>query len=1591
MASIFTKVLDRVTPWNRGGEVQRRLEKKKKDEEEAKRRAMNFAGSKTYNRNTPDQEQSQPLDPQKPVNIFEDLNKDLTLGRQPDPVVSVQNQPLPIAEPPQPGTVIKPKQNLFERARDQFDANTQADQYRRAEGNRLKGENKDIVLRDPGNIVSKTPVVGTATKMINTAGVQDRQIKATARMLIAQATGNTEAYRKAAEDARSAEENFKKNKGGLFNVGTLYDSEAARRGDIKTGVTDITLPSVVAAADVYTLGKGSAISEGFKQGGKAAFRTQAPNIVKAGVGNYASGDLDARSQGATNEQAVKAGLINSVLGLAPDILLPMIGKSLKNRVIPSLFKGRGVNPTDIVEEVDDAAISASAEAAIQATKPRPIPVQQNIPVSDLGGDSLDIPVQIKTPEKPIIREVAGDAKVATPNAQIAQNVVDVRRATAAENVPSARPDTRIEGVTPRAPERPFALDENTVATGQAKVVDDYATLLREVGEGNGVDILPDGRRASNNYRPADTKGKKMSKTAWREEAERQLANGEADTAFQKAFNESADPEVQALLAKGERPDVPEGQPIVVKTVNGIDVVDNTNVPQNLPEVPGTVRVTEQTSPMAAKTEAVANTPTVSTPVALPKEVQEVLDNPKQFNKRQVAAARNQRKLARQMAKTQEDTAAAMSRIEASKTNPGAGQPEGFAPTGEFRVGKRGNVSESASAVTEAQAGTREMADRSVDDLLDEIAGKETLSAGDRRRISAAKENLKNADPENFRATDKYKLLDRLEKAGRSDLGRGLALIPRTIRKTANGDALAARWERKIANVLDDPSKMTDGQWKQVQGANDAFTSARDRAGALEEQFRKTGSEADFKAWEQAHKAARDADTAAKMTEVKVAQQILKGEKGANVTKTIDALKKEADVNTMDFVTANMLSGTGTGFRNLFGTELAGVENRVGANLRAKITKGIFNEDVGGFDRQGARFGRKYGGGKWLGDMKRRASNGGKNPIEWSKNWATTINSAGESSMQSQVYSRLAKYYKNQFDGEGLTGKQLDLRMRHAMITDPDEMADIYLDATMKSSGLTGMFEKGQTIEKGVADLISRQVDSKYVQGASKLIMRILVGFPTATGNFLYQSAKRLTLGTPSYIESGLKAAQGDKVAAAQAFERGLKETGSGAAVYGLGAALGSAGLISGPYPSDPDERERWTRDGISENSIKIGGAWYPIPQGAGMFGLPLMTGAAVARDGTDGLKEMYSPKNLSKLLPTDQIQGTLNMLSGDGGPQDLKNTVASSVRALTPVGALLNQVSKSFDDTKNDTSTKDFWSNVFDQVYSGIPGVNNAMDIPDKTDAEGNVIRNPNAAQLAFGATSAVQDGGEQRSREINEETNSVLKQIDQYGLLDDANMEGVLKDSGLDAFNKAKSGKQLDESDIKALKEGLVKGVSSEGTDTAYLERGQYDTNLAVLKLKRDLMKEDTTVKPSSLKDIDTAIKRGEIYKEGEIPYDLISDYQGTGVEEWRKMGDPEADEYDPDMYQRLWDIDERMTKAGVSYKKGALDKHKYTAKNSGKGGGKGGKAGSKIDTDFGTLKDARSAPKVQQYDSIDGKAGSVPIIRRVRPNIVHKITSSG
>lgn len=1720
MANWFTRALDVATPWMRGGEVVRR--KKREEEEQSQnqpaptRAPQQPGGLQVTNSNNNQRISVDGFEPkpQKPVNVFEGLNKNLTLNKPNNAVEIINKEANRPVETPRPGAVVtpsrpqstlrvdnsgqnrritlpngravdttpaaetpeqvinrgldsgksfeqiasenrydingirdytkitrpnygvkveKPKQGFLNKVRDIFDANTQADQYRRQEGNRNKGENKNIVLENPGNIVSKTPVVGHVVKALNTLGGQGAELPAIAEGFFlekqrgdigrkieeAQANGNkalADAYKKE-WDAISARiefnnlvqnaghETFQKNKGGLLNTGTLYDEEGSRAGDAETALKDVVLPTAVSMLDLYTLGKGNAISEGVKQGGlRTGVQTQIPNIVKASAGNFTSGSADAIANDGSAADATKAGILNTIFGIVPDIGLPAIASGFKSRILPKFTRTGRVAAKDIISELDDAAISASAEAANVAMTPRPISIRQSIPINEVVGDEIGVPVRNMTeprPTGPIIQEFPGDATQATSN-QVIQKTVDDIKAEAASvandtSKPSQASINKFEGVTPRAPEAPFKLDENVTIKGQDDAVAEYAKWLKQMGEGNGVNLIDDGAggktRVTNNVRFGDTKGQRMTKAMWEDEARRQLEAGTAEPGVQQLFDEVADPELQSLLAKGEQAPVPQGTPIKVKQVNGINVMDDTNVPQNLPENPGTVRPTAANAPSNVKSEAVANTPVVSTPASLPKETQEILDNPKNFTKRQVASARNQRKLARQMAKTQEDTAEAMSRIETA--SPAKQSSEGFVQTGQFGKSENGGAYEKVSRAAERTQAVQETSQMSPDDIIQTARRNQGETGGftkrDMRNIRALVESKRIV-----RGTPEWNEARQILKEDGTVWGQTGALRNYTMRRTASTPELISRYESKLYKLADDPTKIDSKWFDEVEAAQDNYVVARDNATKAYNEFTRDPSSANAKAYHAAMDAADKADKVAKQTEYTVADKALRGNKDVKQVRELQKMAQEADLYQMDAVDASMLSGTGTFLRNFVNASVGGIEETLfgkGAAKLASFTKRsrANNIKIGGGAGRGSLEGFGKGVDNVVSASTARAKNAGWNPLEHIKNWSTTGNQLGDTVMDAQAFRNTFDHYRSVLKSQGYKGTELNDRAGVMSRADPDNVMREYQGVARVAAGLGQGITRNNKIEtiikNIVSDTISAGKPAQWSENVGKLTARMTVGFPTAIARSAVEGVKRFTLGAPTFAKA---LRESDPLKRAILMKEGLKQAGTGSAVIPpLFYALGSAGMITGSYPDDKEERARWEREGITENAIKIDGAYYQLPAYLGAWAVPGLFYSSLGRNGGDiPAAAADAAKSIPDLLPTDQISNITDVINGrsDLG-KFMAQTGAGAVRASTPAGALLNQISKSFDPTKNDTNSGTILENFVNKVVSGLPGVNGGLvDVPDKLDDEGNAIQNPNAAQVFAGAASAVQDKGEERTAEIQGQVTDALKGISDLGALSDQNLKAILSKEDAKLYDKAVSGGELKEKELASLKEALVKGVSSEGTDTAYLEKGQYDTNITALKMKRELMNADPTTKPSSLKDIDTAIKRGEIYKEKQIPYEDITEYKDISLDEWRNLGDPEDDSYDPEAYQRLWEIDQLMTKGGVSYGK-KLDKNKYYAKDSGKGRGGGSR---KMSTDFGKLTGGSFAPKVQQYATIDAKSGNIPIIRTVRPNIVHKITSS-
>ena len=1363
-------------------------------------------------------------------------------------------------------------------------------------------------------------------------------------------------------------------------------------GLAKSGVGNLTKRAVTSAVKREALDE--ATKAGFKTLAKNSVKTALPATavgtgIGAGAQAYLTGEVDPL-------EALKGGL--------------MVGGT--SMLIP--------NATRVTPEqrnlINAAKLGMADHSRINVDMPRTraksVPVVNNTPKRPLISDMTKNPGLV--PRTPVpIRELSGD----TPGI----NRVSVP--TAAERFasqPAARPDRAVEGMLPGRVED-TTLTNNlellkaevgiNMPKGTPKYMQDKVTPEGYFTEGRYKDdAYPKNFTAKADIPGTNIKaGDKVALIKGRDgrfDAILDKSYKEASTGYTISRETFVDPGMfTPSTAPAQKPtsnfsDAPKAiKQINVREVRSIPVDDMSSMPDPVRE---SIKVADQSQAAPNK----VNVPVTknASDAALPADAQEVLANPRKFNKRQVAAAQNQRKLARQMAKTKEQTAEAIGRIDAA--SPQKQTAEGFVPTGEFGKSVNGGPYQKVSRASEMQAAVAETANLSPAEVIRQASETAKQNGGgynrrDIRNIAALFETKRIQ-----RGTPEWDAARQILKEDGTNWGQTGALRNYKIRRDASANELISRFESKIYRLADDPSKVDSKLFDEVDAAETAFVDARDAATQAYNRFTESQTSANAKAYHAAQDAADKADMNAKQVEYMVAQKALKGNKDIQQVRELEKMAQEADMYQMDAVDAAMLSGTGTFSRNFTNASISSiVEEGLLGKGSSRIASKITGQNVGG---GGFIKGFKKGAVNVVDASKARYSAAGKNPLEHLKNWATTGNQLGDALIDGQTQRNTLDHYTQLLKEQGYKGRELRDRASVMARQDPYDVSETYQAAARTAAGLgAGITKEGRwklesDMKNAISDAISGGKPTQLSENVGKLVTRITIGFPTAIGRTAAEGAKR----TPflGQIIDGVKIARTQNPQTrAVLIKEAIKHAGSGFAIIpGIFYGLGASGAITGGYPEDQAERDRWEREGIKENSIKIGDDYYQLPAYLGSWAIPALFYASLGRNNGDFGAAVADMKTvIPSLLPTDQMTNLTDFINGRADPGKwMAQTVASAVRAATPAGALLNQLAKSFDPTKNDTNTGDVTADIVSKIMSGVPGLSNM--VADETDSEGNVLRNPNPFALGLGAASTSQEAGVAKTQELNDQTNRVIDNMASYGAFSDPNLKAVISDTEtLKIYNDIVNGKQVNPEDLKKVQEAMVKGVSEKGTDTAYLEREQYDSNLTALQIKRELMAADPTQKPSDLKAMDVAIKRGEIYRDNEVPYELIDMYNNdedgnsVGVEEWRKMGDPESEDYNPELYQKLWELDEMMARAGVSYGKGGGDKQKYYAKKAGSGSGGrgrggrggGGGGGSKISTDFGTLKTPIGAPSVQAYDGIESRNVTVPIIQKQRPNIVHKI----
>lgn len=1188
---------------------------------------------------------------------------------------------------------------------------------------------------------------------------------------------------------------------------------------------------------------------------------------------------------------------------------------------PTLTLGRTKVPN---VDQQAAELTATSDAA-QAPAVTNIPVSQpvDIPVTNATPGSVNVPVK-RTPT-PLIQDVSGGAKTAAEASQkaateTARSLADRFNATEGARSSTGKPSGKIEGVS------------------KAPSPTSYVTA-------------------------SDLK-------AERDALDQALANKEITKTQYKAANKALD-ENTPIDAQ------PTGKKIDVKTSPSIDVKQVDYVPSEDVAQPGAVRETTTTAPTQAKTEAVAKTPP-----ALPK-VGSTLPDGTVVTKRMVQSVRNQRNLANKLAKTQEQTAAAFERVNNAKPV----SDKGFVQTGQYGKGVHGDTYQKVSRQAEQQQAWHDIQNKSTGEVLTQ-SEQEMLQNGARTEQTVRELKAKLADPNIPRNTPEGKALLSEYTDGLRRYAQGLALADRVVRAKGTAAQITNKMVNKLISVAKDSTKLTDGDIKQIENANNAFVEARDKANALAERFKATASEEDFNAWKQAQDAVVKADRDSKITEYTVAKRVLKDNKDDNALKAIQQMEEDAGVYTMDGVDANMLSGTGTWVRNYINTLFPRAESALFGKISSRLVKPIAT--VGGYSNKGSRIGAKLGSEMFKSDVNARKVAG----AGFIRRNVTAANTIGERNIQATAYSKGYDYYKQTLKKEGYTGDELNRRAEFMTRTDGDGIVKQYEADALQANALSSLTHS-KKMENWLADKIQESlakggVGAKGQQAGrfgAKAVTRVGIGFPTVIGRSLLEGAKRATLGIPEAIWSTTKYINtGNKEAFAQELAKSLQHAGSGATLMTLGAVLGRQGIITGGYPKDQHERDRWTAEGIQPNSIKIAGHYFSIPGYFGGFALPLMMGRALFGGGkvSDTASLQNAWQAVLDASPVDNIQSTLDILTGNTSEAKVKNQVTSLVRTFTPAGALLAEMAKLIDPTKNDTTTKSALMNIIDNIASGIPIVNNLENKTPKTDVYGNELKNPNPIATVLGAQGSEQPAGIQAVQQDQAVANSSLDQLRQYGVIDNQNLMGLV-DKKLQA--KIQRGQELKPEDIDSLQKSVTKGIGTgitPSSDSNWRENGDYATDRSATQVKLQMLEADPTAKKSEIANLKTQIARDNVLEKNQVPYDMLKLYEDTTQTEWAHMGDSTNDAYDPQTYQQLAQLDKIMQEVGGSY---ATDptKNKYNLKSSGSGGG----SSNKMTTSFGTLSSGSGSnyPQVRQYQTANWSTGNIPVINATQPNIVHKI----
>lgn len=459
------------------------------------------------------------------------------------------------------------------------------------------------------------------------------------------------------------------------------------------------------------------------------------------------------------------------------------------------------------------------------------------------------------------------------------------------------------------------------------------------------------------------------------------------------------------------------------------------------------------------------------------------------------------------------------------------------------------------------------------------------------------------------------------------------------------------------------------------------------------------------------------------------------------------------------------------------------------------------------------------------------------------------------------------------------------------------------------------------------------------------------------------------------IKAGNSLVRGD----AQGFVTNMSKLGvNTAATMTLGYALAKSGMISYKNP------EGYNDDGLD---IHIGGRYIP----AGLFGF-FAPGMIMGASTYHALNDANN-KDKSVVAKVSKITGdtfdagwkaySVNQLIGQDNP-------------VVQTAVLSKQ--KDSNVTNRDTAMTAFGQAIGQYIPAVTGDINAVLNNGFKIAGKGfNAFHNPNHEAPLTKVTKTNPATGNQ----VKDYTKTVIQQLEnkipfvsqhlprKAGVaapdLVDRTTRGT-RDTGT-SVQEQKDAQSLSDQQADFAKRGIpdptAKYKDGDSFDQAVenrVENKNYSQAIEGLQKQLDIAKKqpDTTTKKTD--PIQDKIKQLQILQSGDYDPSIRDTYKNTDLSEWRDLGDPDSDSYDPKKYQLLFQYDSQLTDKGISGKDGDKTSPKYSAKTSKSKSGSG--SGNKAVT-------SNTLGSVPKYGRVDLSSLSpqkiadakIPTIQQIKP----------